>query len=337
MKIKFAWIILIMLFIPIASAIINVGDELKNIRGVIVDSVSQVTSFLGLSDTPSSYGGAGGLCAKVNPAGSAIVFEDCGGGNGSFNYNETLVALLFVNDSADNLNDTYAQFWYNQTGSFGYNQTGLGNSSNITDSKFHYNQTRNFFEIIEDWITNTTAEGINASQLEAQNVTVANTLRLGTAHTIIGGTFTRSVGGFTFKGDAETTNLFRIIDDNSNALFRVDGTNGDVFIADKLSITNLAGTLNSFIFENGGDEGIINSINNLTIVVSSSNARFDLTIGSTEVLNATTTEINNKVNTIFLENRTMTSQGRNKTEYWNGTCFITDFGGGFRDSACFPI
>src|SRR5690606_20137631 len=43
---------------------------------------SQVTTFLGLSDTPSSFSGQGNKVVAVNPAGTALTFATVSGGGG---------------------------------------------------------------------------------------------------------------------------------------------------------------------------------------------------------------------------------------------------------------
>jgi hypothetical protein len=123
-------------------------------------------------------------------------------GAGSFNYNETEVALGFVNDSADRLNSTYADFWYNGT--------GLGNSSNITDSKFHYNQT------------------IIGSLGDLTNVAFLNNTQ-----TFTGGNTFSSTTNFDddVKIDSNTEDTLQVQSDGVN-VFKVDGANNISLITD---------------------------------------------------------------------------------------------------------
>ena len=49
------------------------NPDLPRVERVIED----VKAFLGLSDTPSSYSGSGGLCVAINSGATALTFQNC--------------------------------------------------------------------------------------------------------------------------------------------------------------------------------------------------------------------------------------------------------------------
>lgn len=66
-----------------------------------------ITTFLQLTDTPSSYAGSGSLCAKVNAGETAIEFGSCAAGsdtqkttNGFYLYNDT--STIYFNETQNN-------------------------------------------------------------------------------------------------------------------------------------------------------------------------------------------------------------------------------------------
>lgn len=108
-------------------------------------SLENITNFLDLLDTPSSYAGEGGNCVAVNGGETGLEFIACGGGTGDFsftdfqssfnsnitnyqyNYNQTQPAI-------DTLNNTYGKFWYNMS-----EGVSGGIWDNQSDTAYFYN------------------------------------------------------------------------------------------------------------------------------------------------------------------------------------------------------
>jgi len=113
------WVI-ILLVIPLASA--GFGYDDSSLPRLIPSTIGKIKTFIGLEDTPSSYGGEGGNCVKVNVGETALEFGACGaGGSGENPFDQVLnessnVTFNSVNITGANpdiyfTNTTTGDFW----------------------------------------------------------------------------------------------------------------------------------------------------------------------------------------------------------------------------------
>ncbi len=107
-------LIFVILLSPLVLAQVNIGSTPPDIKGVVIlppDFVSTLTTiggnltqFLNLTDTPSSYSGSGSDCVKVNVGENALEFGACAAGGGdNSSWNQSFAEDLFVEESGDTM------------------------------------------------------------------------------------------------------------------------------------------------------------------------------------------------------------------------------------------
>lgn len=157
--------------LALVSGQVNIGSDDSGVGVIITTSSPDAQTFLGLTDTPSSFVGSSGLCAKVNGAESALEFGACGNGTGNGTGDITSVqgdGIYIYNGSNSGdvvlaFNETKLNSTVEDLGDARYiRQIDEGNlnvnSSDYWDNLDDYNNTQmnnsgGILTIMESWLT----------------------------------------------------------------------------------------------------------------------------------------------------------------------------------------
>ncbi len=170
MKKHWALLILITLFF-LNNSIAQEPDNYNNceIYGICEEEeevISDITTFLQLTDTPSAYATFGGDCVKVNLAENALEFASCATGNASGDItsvqgdewitngsNSGAVNLVFNTSLFDTeVLDAIIGFIVEFQGNFNVNSSDFWDDLNTTNST-QFDSTTNVLNIDENWLT----------------------------------------------------------------------------------------------------------------------------------------------------------------------------------------
>ena len=110
------------LAISLSYAQVTIGEDPTGVEGVVIEPPTQqdiitlasgnITTFLNLTDTPSSYVGEGGDCVAVNVGETGLEFIACGAGSAGTDYSNVFMTNQSTTGDAGINVSTGAWGWF---------------------------------------------------------------------------------------------------------------------------------------------------------------------------------------------------------------------------------